>query len=255
MKRKHKILIAVLLTVFIVFGLLIYFNLGFIAMVKDGLTYSEDELIKMKEENDEQTKEVLNNLGIEKIRPLTNEEEEKLASGEISEKDAVDLILERKTLDDIKNTVSSETEKDKAPVKENESEKTTTVEKSGLTQAELDAINEQISSLVGKMYVLKSQFAASLKEVEAWVHAQYSTLSPDEKAPKFSSAEQAIGNEMFAKVGVLEKDCDAQVEAILAEIKTLLEKSGQDTALVSSIRSAYNNEKQITKSYYISKYR
>lgn len=251
---------------------------------KDSFTYTQEELENLKVENDKRTEEVLKEAGIENVRPLTDEEEKELVSGNISEQDAVDLVLGKKTINEIKN------EKDASSSLQNRSEQSDSQQPGGAktpdakdsiednpktddvttdnktdiktnddtnkeTDEKLEAANEEISNLIGKIYVLKSQYTAELSNLENWVISSRRALSKEEKAEKLSPAEQEIGRQMYAKAAKLESDCDTQIKSILSELKTLLEQTGQDTSIVSQIRKAYDNEKQIMKSYYISTYR
>lgn len=52
----------------------------------------------------------------------------------------------------------------------------------------------------------------------------------------------------------LESACDANVNAVISELKSILSAAGRDMSLVSSIQTAYNNEKQLKKAYYINMY-
>ncbi len=286
MKRKHIILISVLLAVLIGCAAIVYANYDFIVMIKNGFTYSEEDLKKLKDENDEMTKAVLKDLGIGSVRPLNDEEIKALDEGKITEADAVDIVLGKKSVkkdendkilivdnfssaeNDNKTDKPSENNKDnkgnaiggeKNPVKKpdeqnsNNDSKTNNEKpnKNGETIS-VDAANEKISNLIGKLYVLKSQFEGQLAAIEAQTLAQYDAL-PKEKHTTASKLD--LGNQGLEKAAGLEKSCDAQVESILSQIKTLLQQTNQDDSLVDSIRSAYNSEKQITKSYYVSKYR
>lgn len=270
MKRKHKILISVLLVFFIVCSVLVYLNFDFLVMLKNGFSYSKSDLEQMKSKNEEETKEVLKTIGISSIRPLTTEETKELSDGNITEKDAIDLVLGKKTLDEIKNKDISEQNTDNknedlpskpsenAPPGENNDKEqgkgdNTLSNNQSESKTSVDEANEEISELIGKMYVLKGQFEGELAGVESWTLSQYRALTKEQK--KSTAAKMEIGNQALAKALSLEKSCDAQVEQILSQIKYLLEKTNQDTSLVNSIRSAYNNEKQLMKSYYISTYR
>ena len=52
----------------------------------------------------------------------------------------------------------------------------------------------------------------------------------------------------------MEAQCDAQVDAIVSELRPLLRESGKDMSLADSILSTYASEKENTKAYYLSQY-
>ena len=52
----------------------------------------------------------------------------------------------------------------------------------------------------------------------------------------------------------MEDECDAQVDAILKELKVLLDKAGRKDTLTSTIKKAYEEEKKSMKARLINKY-
>ena len=264
MKKFYKILIAVLLILATVVSYFVVRYQSLIKVVWNGFTLSTQRLESLKNDNEKKTKEIVEKLGIQTVKPLTEEQQDELMKGNLSKEDAIDIVLGKKTLDektsDEKNVDSKgeEIKTDGKIPEKNENpteEKTPPKKEQNKNPSEQDKANERISNLIGEIYVLKAQFTGELKNVEAWVLSEYKKLTPEQKAPDKSPAEQAIGKIMLNRVTALEADCDAKMKAILSELKTLLQKTGQDVSIVSQIRDAYENEKQITKSYYISKYR
>ena len=47
------------------------------------------------------------------------------------------------------------------------------------------------------------------------------------------------------------ENSDAQVAAILNELKTQLQAANADTSIIGKIREAYENEKTLKKAYYM----
>ena len=242
MKKRHIFLIILALIVVVV-GVFAYINRGNIAAVIHGLTTSTEDLNQKRQESNKKAAEAVKQYGVESIRPLTEEESEKLSKGELTEEEAINLIL-------------GKTEETTEQAGENTPDKD--VSSSGKPDAQqqkqddkIKEANAEIAQLVGKMYVLKSQFTNEILEVKKWVVKEYQKLKPEEK--KSDSIKMKIGRVALDDVAVLEKECDAQVEEILSKITELLTESGQSTDLVKQIRNAYEEEKQLTKSYYISK--
>ena len=56
----------------------------------------------------------------------------------------------------------------------------------------------------------------------------------------------------LGKAGSLEGEADAKVEDLLSELKTELEAIGANPSIVDTMRSSYENEKTLKKSYYLS---
>lgn len=244
MKKRYVFLIILALIV-VVIGIFAYTNRGNISAVIHGLTVTEEQRLQQKQETDKKTEEAVKQLGVEEIRPLTEEEAEKLSKGELTEEEAIEIIIGKENTD--------APVKDDTPSGQKKPTETKTPEKPAKTDnsQKIAEANNRIAKLVGKMYVLKSQFTGELKSIEKWVSSEYKKLTKEEK--KSIAVKTKIGKEAVSKATALEKSCDAQVEAILSEISTLLKESGQKTDLVKQIRQAYEEEKQLTKSYYVSK--
>lgn len=110
--------------------------------------------------------------------------------------------------------------------------------------------NESTSSvLIAKLYVLKGSYVAKLDALESEGIAEYANTPNKNTSWKASMISKYSG-----KVAALEGECDAKFEAIVSELKTELEKNGEDTSIIKTIRSTYEKEKQIKKANYLNTY-
>ena len=73
-------------------------------------------------------------------------------------------------------------------------------------------------------------------------------------AGKGKVSKLTIGKKYMGMAGALEAQCDGQMEAILAEIKEELKKTGGDLSLVDEIRAAYKSEKSAKKAALLEEY-
>jgi hypothetical protein len=101
------------------------------------------------------------------------------------------------------------------------------------------------------MYVYKAQYTSEIEKIIDSMKKEYSVLSEDQKT---TAAKTAIVSKYLNTISAMEAQCDAQVNSLVEQLRQALEKTGQDVSLADSILQAYKNEKEITKSYYISKY-
>ncbi len=98
MKKKSIILLVVLVIVAIIISVASVFvvkNWNKIHTMYYVLTGRSDELEQKYARDEEKLKETIKDIGIDGIRPLTEEESDKLSKGEISEEDAINIILGR----------------------------------------------------------------------------------------------------------------------------------------------------------------
>lgn len=254
MKKKNIILLIVLLLVaIIIFAVSIFVvnNWNKISTAYYVLTGRGAELEEKYEKNEEKLQESMKDLGVETIRPLTEEESNKLNSGEMSKEEAIDLILGRNEQTQENTTDNAvidkpNDEKGKNSVDDGNNEKTSEYKKK----------NEEISQLLGELYVLKSQFSAELSEIEDWVNKQYGILCDEydgsENIP--SSVKTKVGKKAYEKALALEDECDKKVEEILSRVKVLLKETNQSITIVDEIRASYENEKSKAISYYMSQF-
>lgn len=109
--------------------------------------------------------------------------------------------------------------------------------------------SEKISAKIAQMYVLKSTFTTSLDALYNNAIAKYNALPASQK----ENGKTAIVDELYPKAAQLEKDCDAQVKTVLADLTILLKAEGQSLDLIDTIRTAYYQEKSVRKAMYMEK--
>ncbi len=107
------------------------------------------------------------------------------------------------------------------------------------------------ATYVAKMYMLKTKFTGELAELEKKIKGEYASLPKEQRTP---AARKEIAGRYIKTVLALESQCDAEVEAVLSELATVLEAAGKDTTIVETLRTAYKEEKSLKKAYYMDIY-
>lgn len=256
--KKRTIIILVVLFVFIVtIGVLVYKNRNTLFAVYYTITNQGSKLEQKKLDTDERALEAIKEFGVTDVRPLSEEETEQLKKGELTEEEAVDLVLGRKDSKTGDEAGSSETSSSSTSGKDSSSTtktETTTSTNSVSTTDPNKQKNEEIAELIGEMYVLKARFSNDLEAIEKWVKDTYRPYTREYGVGNEpSSVKTKIGKEAYAKALALETECDTKVTAILDKLRVLLKETGQDVKLVDEIKAAYDNEKMLAKSKYMSK--
>lgn len=241
------VILFVLLICIVAAGFFVYKNHNSIMAVYYMYTNKLGDLEQNKLQTDEKALEAIKDYGIETVRPLSDEEAERLNAGELTEEEAVDLILGRG-----EETESTETEETGASAENTEN----TAPSTSPTPAESEEISakkEEIAQLIAQMYVLKAKFSDDLKAIEDWVNSEYRFYCDEyggsENIPY--SVKAKVGKLAYSKALALETECDNKVNGILSRLTTLLQETGQSTNIVSEIKAAYDNEKMLAKSYYM----
>lgn len=112
--------------------------------------------------------------------------------------------------------------------------------------------NRKVSELIAQVYVIKANFTSQLSVFESSIINSYKALPPEQRT---AATKARIVSENMGYVVSMEAQCDAQISAVTAELYAFLTSCGKDTSLVDSINSAYANEKELKKAYYISLYK
>ena len=106
--------------------------------------------------------------------------------------------------------------------------------------SEEDQLQMQLQGCIDRLYQAESRYREFLNEMVESTKREFWSL------PKDQQVKEKKLEIVQSKVDVLiaqEKQCDAEVEAILAEIQTILKEQGKSTALVSEIRAYYEDSK------------
>ena len=256
MKKKRVVLLIILILVAIIISVASVFtviNWNKIHTAYYVLTGKGAELEQKYEKDEEKLQESAKDLGIETIRPLTEEESNKLNSGEISKEEAIDLILGKN--EETKPPDNNGTENDNSNSSEKK-ENANNKDENNSISSEYKEKNEEISWLIGELYVLKTQFSADLTRIEDWVNEQYRALCKEygssENIP--TSVKTKVGKRAYEKALALEDECDVKVNDILSKVKVLLKETKQSTVIVDEIKASYENEKSKAISYYMSQF-
>lgn len=220
---KKKTIVTLIIFTFFIVGIsgICYWQRDNLKAVFYAIRYTDDEQRGLQEENNMIMKELTEKFAGQGLSELTEETVKMLDEGTLTEDDAIKIITGEKTLEEIKEDKKNPEEK----TKKNDN-------------------NPKISSLVGKMYVLRSTYMGKLNSLIGQAKAE--VMAGKSKA--------AVASKYIGIASGLEGQCDAQVESVLSQVTEELKKTGGDLSLVSKLRSAYRNEKSVKKAALLSQY-
>lgn len=226
-----------------------------------GLKYSSDDLDEQLNSNQERIDRAIDDNPEVKLKPLTDEENQRLQDGTLSEQEAIDIMLgaadEAEHSGEAANAAPDEAKPSAEPSGTPSTEPSAPAEETaaGSTASpkpsEADDTDAKISELVATFYVMKTSYIAKLSEIETTVIETYKAL-PAEKRTASKKASMAL--DCINQATALEKECDGRMEYLLGELKKLLIKAGRDESLVTEIKAVYAEEKALRKAYYINSY-
>ena len=234
MKKILKITGIVFAVLLVVAASIGFWQRDNITAFVDALKNDSGKIAEKIAENDKELKSELETYLGEGYREYTEEEKAQIESGEVSEKEVLAKIIAEKSAAGVNNADNEQPAQSVSSPTQN----TANTEK---------IINRYVSEL----YSMESRYMSNIEGVLARAHAEYVSIAKHEKD---MAALSSVGTKYIKEIYALEAQCDAEVESLLAKLKTELTSAGADTSIIDTMRSAYKNEKQLKRSYYMKKY-
>ncbi|NLB80059.1 MAG: hypothetical protein GX800_00245 [Clostridiaceae bacterium] len=217
--KKKVALISITVVLILVCGFTVW-QWANMRSVITAIKYSEEELSGKIDAAKTETKQQVDEYTNGYIRDFTLEEEELIRQGKITPEQAIELVNEKRTEQQIDIPIVDE--------------------------------KEIIKQSVEKMYALKATYMGKLGAIERQAKADYAR----NKAEKKGAAElKRLITLYLGKVTALESECDAAVSEVIQALEAKLREIGADTKIISVMKNAYEEEKVLKKSYFISKYK
>jgi chemotaxis protein histidine kinase CheA len=231
--------------------------------------YSDEDLGQMLADDDKSMDEIINKLPGVAIYPLTEDNSEKLRSGDLTEEEAIALLLTPPDPSEVSPTPSAadkaeypeptpaQTEDSVVSEPEEVPENPVAPEASETPEPEPSAApgakeaESRIAQIIAQIYILRENMTSQLESVLGKAKTEYKALP---KAEQTKSKKIEVASKYLSEALTLEQTCDGQVNDLLAELNTLLVETGGDASVVEEIRKAYKQEKALKKSYYINLY-
>lgn len=110
---------------------------------------------------------------------------------------------------------------------------------------------DDTAATIAKLYIIKNKFMQKLENIEIEIINAYSALPKEQRVPQ---SRKSIAGQYISTVADLEIQCDAEVEAVLTELRTKLLSLEKDIAIIHTLKKAYDNEKSLKKAYYMDIY-
>ena len=247
MKRWMKILCIVLALLAALLAGLYWWQRENLKAVKDAASHSSEELEEKLAENQQQIRDVVDAAPEIVVREVTEEERQALRDGTMTQEELIERLLDPGEQSDSTVTPGMEEtppgEDAKVPAK------TLTVPAEQPKPAE-DPYQKELSAIIAKVYVLREDFTMALDNMYDEAKAEYIAL-PAEKRTK--SNLMVLASKYLSKATALEKECDARMDEIVAEMGKLIQENNGDMSLVDTVVYSYANEKSLKKSWFMSK--
>lgn len=234
-----KILLTILLILICGVSVVACYHKDNILAIVNGTKYSSEELKSQLDENKDKLKEEVKKYTQADIQDISAEDEKKLLTGEIT----LQEIAQKYNLpmDVVSNGIKPSTGANSGSNSNN----------TNISNNNSSTIDNEIADAVSQMYALKAFYVSKLGELEKKVISEYTSL-PAEKQNDDSKKEIVLKNLDY--VAQIEKSCDSEVSYVLANLESQLNSLNGDTEIINILQNAYEEEKEIKKSYYLSLY-
>jgi|GEM_PF-3490607 len=224
LNKGRRVLKVVLIAILLFLCAFVIFQLQNIKALLDSKLYSQEELEQKIETSKTDLGEKLEEYIDTPLTDLTIEQEKGLLNGQLTYEEAIKIINANQD----ENAASSSTSEQTA----NEA-----------------AIAAAVKANVGKLYALKAAYLANLGRLEKQAYTEFLALPPSEQN---TTNKTKILAGKLEDAAAYESQCDASVDKILNNLSSELKTYNGDMKIISILKDAYEDEKVLKKSYYLS---
>ena len=251
MKKTLRAVLIILLILLILFAALCIWQRENISALFGAVKYSQEDISTLIEDNEKIVSQALEEYPEFEVPVIAEQEIEALEEGKITQDDLVEIVLGNASLDEVIEKKEETAKTPEAPKAEPApSENNASTQTPDQTSATKNG-DEEVAALIAKIYILKQSYSSKLDSLVNQTRAEYWAIPKEQR--KNLSKQQFIATKAGQALA-MEDECDAEVDKVLSDLTSVLKAYGKDLSLVDSIKKAYANEKQLKKSYYISKY-
>jgi hypothetical protein len=243
--HKYTVLKAVLCVFFVLVLIcagVVVWQYDNITAVMDAAKYSKEDIQQQMADNRAEIANSLAEYQAPQIRDFTTEEEEMIRKGELTVDDAVARILEESGVaadGSVASGVNSTNSDVSSVTNSNGSDSSALSGEAGTNE-----VADIVSEYTVKMYKLKAIYLGQIG------HLVYEAKQDKKNGASLSD----LASKYLSRVATLESTADAEVDSVLDELSAKLKSLDASTRIVDTMRTSYQKEKSLKKSYYLSLY-
>lgn len=252
MIRRKRIVCGILLAVVVGIGSVAVWQWNNISAALSFFRYSQEELEDKLAQNDQVIKDAVATIPEVTIRDVTQEEKDALRDGTLTQEQLVENLLQgsQKPEQGPGSSAGKEEEKDTTVHKPDDSGSAT--QKPGKKPEEKPAkptYEEQVSAIIAEVYVLREKFLIKLDQLKEEALAAYRAIPKEERS---TAVIAKLVSSYLDRGLAMEKECDAQIEAIIIRLDTVIRENNGDPSLAQTVYDTYVEEKSLKKAWYMS---
>lgn len=253
MKLWKKILCVLVLALLLAAAALAAWQRENLNALAQAQKYTQEELEEKLAENSRVIQEAVAAAPEITVRDLTDDERQALRDGTLSKETLVEQLLEA-------DGGAGETEAPPTPGSADapSPQEPAQAQPPSQTQAQqpqsqppaAEDYRKRLSALIAEVYVLREEYTISLENMESTAKADYRAIPADKRT---KTALAGLVSTYLSRGSALEKECDRKMDAIVAELETLIQENRGDMTLVDLVVNTYADEKSLKKAWYMSK--
>ncbi len=266
-KKRHTglvVFLCILLLLLAVLGGVAWRYRAGLAILIDNFGKSSEQVSVERENHERKTQELLDKLsgGGISLSALSEADRLRLKNGEITPAEAVAIIMGL-----AETTASAAASTDAPPVSDvtvgpaapdapttsaaTEPTAAATTAPAGTTAPAATTVSPAVQAIIADIYLLRAEFINKLDDLIEEGKAEVNAI-PKEK--RTASVKLEFMNRYLDRGEALEAECDARLEALLADMAAQLKADGGDLSLVDDARALYVQEKKVRKAELYRKY-
>lgn len=281
-KRRTGLIVflCILLLLLAVLGGVLWRYRAGLAILIDNFGKSSEQVSAEREDYEKKTQELLDKLsgGGITLAALSEEDRARLKNGEITPAEAVAIIMglagstaeestaaptapiapdattaPAETTTPVETTVSDKMTQPAATTAPVTPAGPATSDTTAATTAPAPATSaaRAVEDVISEIYLLRAEF---LNKIDLMIADGTAEVEATPKEKRTLTFKIELMNRYMDRGNALEKECDARMEQLLAELEAALRQSGGDLSLIDEVRALYAQEKKLYKAELYQKY-
>ena len=243
-RKKHTGLIVLVLLLAALAALAYWQKNNIAALLAYKNAGSQEEIEQQMQQNKETINKVVEENPDIVVRDLTEEEKQALRDGTLTQEELTERLTETPKEETPK---AEEKPAEQKPAEQPKQEQKPTEQKPAEQPVESE-YQKQLSAVIAKVYVLREKFTIALDNLQAEAVSVYTAI-PEADRTKAKLAK--FVSEFLARGTALEKECDAEMDAIIAELDALISANKGDYSIIDTVVETYASEKSLKKAWYM----
>ena len=207
--------------------------------------YTPEELEDQLAGNDQTVQDAVDAAPDVSVRAPTEEERQALKDGSITEEELIQRITEGGSGNSgISDSAAS------GPSTSGGSAAPTAPANQLPVSSQEPSYSQQLSALVARVYVLREEYLNALANMESAAKADYRAIPESQRTARRLAS---LASGYLSRANALEKQCDAQMDAVIGEMERLIQQNHGDMSLPQTVYDSYANEKSLKKAWYLAR--